>query len=171
MMGFGRVGLKALGVVVTVAILFGCSAAPPQKSTAAPAKRPVDEIVKEGVVYAIDVHDPWEGFNRRAYKFNTKFDQFVFLPAVNAYETITPGLSRARGVERVLEPVRDPKLLELPASIEAGVDRDRAGAVSRSTPPWVSVVYGMLRPLPIFRNEMRTSVKPWGTTGWGTVLF
>jgi phospholipid-binding lipoprotein MlaA len=42
------------------------------------------------VVYAIDAYDPWEGMNRRIYKFNAKFDKYIFLPVVSAYEFITP---------------------------------------------------------------------------------
>ena len=38
----------------------------------------------------MEVYDPWEGFNRRAYSFNRQFDRFVFLPAVHGYRAITP---------------------------------------------------------------------------------
>ena len=54
------------------------------------AKRPIRQYVKPGVVYAGDVNDPIEGFNRLIYKFNAKFDQYVFLPATAGYEFITP---------------------------------------------------------------------------------
>ena len=37
-----------------------------------------------------EVADPWEGFNRRMYKFNFYFDKYAFLPVVNGYEFITP---------------------------------------------------------------------------------
>jgi phospholipid-binding lipoprotein MlaA len=37
-----------------------------------------------------DVADPWEGFNRRMYKFNYHFDEYFFLPVVSGYEFITP---------------------------------------------------------------------------------
>jgi len=36
------------------------------------------------------IYDPWEGWNRRVYAFNTQFDRYIFLPAVRGYETITP---------------------------------------------------------------------------------
>jgi len=35
-----------------------------------------------------------EGFNRGVYKFNAVFDEFIFLPVVDAYETITPEFAR-----------------------------------------------------------------------------
>ncbi len=43
----------------------------------------------------LDVYDPFESLNRRIYKFNAKFDQYVFLPAINAYRFITPKFFRA----------------------------------------------------------------------------
>ena len=33
---------------------------------------------------------PVGGTNRRIYKFNAQFDEWVFLPAVEAYEYVTP---------------------------------------------------------------------------------
>ena len=40
--------------------------------------------------FPLRVYDPWEGTNRAIYKFNAQFDRYVFLPAVNAYEFVTP---------------------------------------------------------------------------------
>jgi phospholipid-binding lipoprotein MlaA len=39
-----------------------------------------------------EVADPWEGFNRRMYRFNFYVDKYLFLPVVNGYEFITPTL-------------------------------------------------------------------------------
>jgi phospholipid-binding lipoprotein MlaA len=50
----------------------------------------VSAIVREDVQYPIDVYDPMEGFNRRVYKFNAQFDEYVFLPVVRGYETVMP---------------------------------------------------------------------------------
>jgi phospholipid-binding lipoprotein MlaA len=54
------------------------------------AIREVSAIVREDVQYPIDVYDPMEGFNRRVYKFNAQFDEYVFLPVVRGYETVMP---------------------------------------------------------------------------------
>jgi len=37
-----------------------------------------------------EVADPWEGFNRGMYRFNFYFDKYLYLPAVNSYEFVTP---------------------------------------------------------------------------------
>jgi len=39
---------------------------------------------------AVDIEDPWKGFNRGMYKFNYHFDKYVFLPVVSGHEFITP---------------------------------------------------------------------------------
>lgn len=39
---------------------------------------------------ALQVSDPFEQLNRRIYHFNYRFDQYVFLPTVQAYRKITP---------------------------------------------------------------------------------
>ena len=55
-----------------------------------PAIRPVEEVVRPGVRFLIDVYDPLESFNRSIYKFNAKFDEYIFLPVLSGYETIMP---------------------------------------------------------------------------------
>ena len=55
-----------------------------------PAKRPVEDVVRPGARFLIDVYDPIEGFNRGVYKFNAKFDEYVFLPVTEGYEAVTP---------------------------------------------------------------------------------
>ncbi|MGV7228771.1 MAG: MlaA family lipoprotein [Nitrospirales bacterium] len=56
-----------------------------------PAQRPVEDVVRPGVRFLVDeIHDPIESFNRRMYLFNAKFDEYVFLPVVEGYETVMP---------------------------------------------------------------------------------
>ncbi len=55
-----------------------------------PALRSIDEVVRPGIRFLVDIYDPIESFNRHIYKFNAKFDQYVFLPVVKGYETIMP---------------------------------------------------------------------------------
>jgi phospholipid-binding lipoprotein MlaA len=38
----------------------------------------------------IDVYDPLEPLNRAIYDFNARFDRYLFLPVVRAYEFVTP---------------------------------------------------------------------------------
>lgn len=55
---------------------------------------------------ALKVHDPIEGFNRRVYRFNGQFDEYVYLPAVHAYEKVTPRFFRT-GVSNVFANLAD----------------------------------------------------------------
>ena len=43
---------------------------------------------------ALEVHDPWERWNRRVYHFNYRADEWVMLPVVNGYRYITPRFVR-----------------------------------------------------------------------------
>lgn len=61
-----------------------------ESGTIEPARRPVQEVVRPGERFVIDVYDPIEGFNRSMYKFNAKFDEYVFLPVVEGYEAVMP---------------------------------------------------------------------------------
>jgi len=87
------------GILLTIAahVLMGCSSAQVREDSEIPAKRPAGEYVKEGVTYPIDAHDPFEGLNRRIYRFNATFDDKVFLPVVRGYEFILPDVAE-RGV-------------------------------------------------------------------------
>ncbi len=83
---------RALCLMLLTAFIFlaGCGTAPVRKEPEIPAKRPVSEYVKPDVTYAIDAYDPWEPMNRRIYNFNAIFDNYVFLPVVQAYEFVLP---------------------------------------------------------------------------------
>ena len=52
-----------------LALLAGCASVPPE---------------------ARDPRDPWQGFNRAVFKFNTDFDNAFMKPAAQAYQFITP---------------------------------------------------------------------------------
>lgn len=55
---------------------------------------------------ALNVQDPIEGFNRRIYRFNARFDDLVYLPVVNTYEWATPSFVRT-GVSNVFNNLGD----------------------------------------------------------------
>lgn len=51
-----------------------------------------EAVESEGLFNA---NDPWEPMNRRLYRFNARFDQFVFLPVVRGYEFVLPRALRS----------------------------------------------------------------------------
>lgn len=55
---------------------------------------------------ALKVHDPIEGFNRRVYRFNARFDEYVYLPVVRGYVWATPRFVRT-GVSNVFSNLGD----------------------------------------------------------------
>lgn len=63
---------------LSVGVMSSCSLTPKQQDQITPAQRTLSD--NEDATYPIRIYDPLESFNRGAYKFNTKFDQYVFYP-------------------------------------------------------------------------------------------
>ena len=82
-----RRALALLGILTLLGLVGGCAA---EGTPIEPARHQFSEFHEEGETYSVDVYDPFEGLNRRIYKFNARFDQFVFLPVVNVYEMVLP---------------------------------------------------------------------------------
>ena len=101
---------KTLRLILMALTLFcllfasGCSTTPKQDASLAPPMYPAQEYIKPDVKYAVDVYDPFEGFNRRVYMFNYYFDKFIYLPIVNTYEFITPKIMQ-KGVSNFVDNV------------------------------------------------------------------
>jgi phospholipid-binding lipoprotein MlaA len=51
-----------------------------------------------------DVYDPWEGFNRRMYRFNATADRWVLMPMVRGYRFVFPPPVR-QGVSNVFDTI------------------------------------------------------------------
>ncbi|NQZ54003.1 MAG: VacJ family lipoprotein [Piscirickettsiaceae bacterium] len=73
-----------------VLVLSGCSTTADLQKEYIPPMHPVEDYVKEDVDYVVNVYDPWEKMNRAVYKFNAKFDRFIFLPILDVYDAILP---------------------------------------------------------------------------------
>jgi phospholipid-binding lipoprotein MlaA len=85
--------------VVALALLASLSLGACASMPAAPAippQRQLEDVARPGEVFAVEVHDPIEGWNRAVYAFNARLDRAVILPAVNAYRFITPEFVRNR---------------------------------------------------------------------------
>jgi phospholipid-binding lipoprotein MlaA len=83
-----RAGLVALALVSG---MVGCGTAPVVEGDE--PIEPVfsaDRVIPPDVTYPADIPDPWQGFNRTMYRFNYRFDRYVFLPVVRGYQAITP---------------------------------------------------------------------------------
>ncbi len=83
---------RHLLLLTAVLSLGACSTAPMQQGDAViEPSFSADRVLDDGITYHLDeIPDPWEGFNRSMYRFNYRFDKYVYLPVVNGYKTITP---------------------------------------------------------------------------------
>lgn len=79
--------LIKLACIILVLSISAC-AATQVKEGSEPAQRTIEDVLPEGEKVALEVHDPWEGYNRWMYDFNAKFDRYVFLPVVDAYKVL-----------------------------------------------------------------------------------
>lgn len=75
-------------------LLCGCASAPP--TVLVPGKGRVSPAELAATPSPIDVYDPIEPVNRAIYQFNAVFDDYVFLPIVDAYEFVTPDFVEER---------------------------------------------------------------------------
>jgi phospholipid-binding lipoprotein MlaA len=87
--------LRAPAALALAGALAACAATPAYQTGTAPARFELS-AEDQAVDLPLRVYDPWEGTNRSMYKFNALFDEYVFLPVVNAYEFVTPDFIEAR---------------------------------------------------------------------------
>ena len=64
----------------------------PADSTITDAKPPAGPEASD----AAQPNDPWEGYNRRMYSFNTKVDKYVMRPIGVAYDKVVPNVVQRR---------------------------------------------------------------------------
>lgn len=75
-------------------VLAGCGST--WKGPEEPARLTLADVAPPDTEFPIRVFDPIEPVNRSIYNFNAGFDRYVFLPAVNAYQAVTPEFVRHR---------------------------------------------------------------------------
>lgn len=81
----------AVPVLLASVLLAGCSTAPVVEGDE--PETPIfsaDRVLQPGVKYSGDVYDPWQGFNRRMYRFNAAVDKNFLLPVTRGYQAVTP---------------------------------------------------------------------------------
>ncbi|MFV1973679.1 MAG: VacJ family lipoprotein [Thiohalobacterales bacterium] len=96
-------------VLLAVLTLGACSTAPvlPEGEEPLEPRFSADRVlIKEAPAPDDEISDPWEGFNRSMYRFNYRFDKYVFLPAVNGYQFITPDFMQA-GIYNFFRNIQD----------------------------------------------------------------
>lgn len=83
----------------------GCAAMPGQDLGTIPARNP-PTAEDSAPDHPLVIYDPWEGFNRQVYWFNTEFDRKLFLPIVHGYEYVMPAFAE-QGVSNFFNNLRE----------------------------------------------------------------
>lgn len=81
------------------------AAASPEQTTASAQVQRDFPALRTGPVdprSIVGVYDPLESLNRSVYKFNTRFDRYVFLPVVSGYEAVMPDIAE-KGVSNFFQ--------------------------------------------------------------------
>lgn len=86
--------LRPTALILVLSLAAACSSTSEQDLAVEPPLHQLSDLPEDQQSFPIEVHDPWEGFNRGVYKFNAAFDTYVFLPVIDAYETVTPEFVR-----------------------------------------------------------------------------
>jgi phospholipid-binding lipoprotein MlaA len=94
-----------IATVLAALATAACAAIPGEELGTIPPRSPVAETDRR-TDHPIDVYDPWEGFNRAVYRFNTEFDRAIYLPVVRGYEYVMPQFAE-RGVSNFFNNLRE----------------------------------------------------------------
>ena len=84
-------------VILCALWITGCATAEPERRADVPAEEPIftnERLIRADIERAIVMHDPWEGLNRRVYRFNYNLDKYALIPAVNGYRAVVPRPAR-----------------------------------------------------------------------------
>lgn len=84
-----------------------------------------------------DPRDPWEAYNREAYKFNSEIDRRVIRPVAKGYQTVTPPPLQ-RGISNFFTNIRSP--VDIANLLLQGRPADAGTQLKRF---FVNTVYGI----------------------------
>ena len=144
--------------------LAGCSTKPVQKGEIIEPVFAADRILQEGVVYESEaiISDPWQGFNRTMYRFNYRFDKYVFLPAVRGYQWITPDIVET-GIHNFFRNVEDVTTL-INSILQLNVDK----TMNTTTRLLINSTIGLLGFIDVAKDVPRSDEDFGQTLGhWG----
>lgn len=82
--------MKFLRLFTLVAIFVATSACASRPIASEQASKPVAVATAQAEPDQAGTSDPWEGYNRRMYGFNSTVDRAVIRPVAVAYERVTP---------------------------------------------------------------------------------
>lgn len=88
--------MKKLLFTSALMLLAACQSTQPVSQPEPPRRQFTDEENKEYAFMQFNVYDPIEPTNKQIYKFNAKLDEYVLIPAVDAYKYVTPKFVRNR---------------------------------------------------------------------------
>jgi phospholipid-binding lipoprotein MlaA len=97
--------LGAALLPLALVALAACAAVPGEELGSVPPRSP-PTATERLADHPLAVHDPWEGFNRGVYWFNTDLDRKILLPVLRGYEFVVPDVAQ-QGVSNFFNNLRE----------------------------------------------------------------
>jgi len=99
--------LKNIPLLLMLSFFLGaCSTNPASKQSLSDPTYRYERVVKDDVSSPLDIWDPLESVNRASYRFNARFDKYVYLPALTGYQYVTPDFIES-GISNVFNNLDD----------------------------------------------------------------
>jgi len=105
-MGPYKMHLKKILLLLLFSLLGACSINPASKQPLSDPAFRYERVVKDDVSSPLDIWDPFESVNRASYRFNARFDKYVYLPALSGYQYVTPDFIES-GISNVFNNLDD----------------------------------------------------------------
>jgi len=101
---------KRITLLIFCYLVVACSTTPTSMQKVSETTFQYDRVVKEDVATPLEIWDPFETFNRASYRFNARFDEYVYLPALSGYQYVTPDLVET-GISNIFDNLDDIRTL------------------------------------------------------------
>lgn len=98
--------ILVLAAVASIVVLSGCAASHPNVGATPPKRQLSDVMDPNDKTLVQQVNDPWQGYNRRMYDLNARFDRYIFNPVAEGYKRTLPKFMRS-GIHNFMQNIRE----------------------------------------------------------------
>lgn len=101
-----KIRILVLAAISAIVLLTGCAASHPQAGAEPPKRTLSDVMDPNDAALVTEVNDPWQGYNRRMYDLNARFDRYIFNPVAEGYKRTLPKFMRS-GIHNFMQNIRE----------------------------------------------------------------
>jgi len=101
-----NIRIALLAAVAAIVVLSGCAASHPSVGAEPPKRQLSDVMDPNDTTLVQETYDPWQGYNRRMYDLNARFDRYIFNPVAEGYKRAFPKFMRT-GIHNFMQNIRE----------------------------------------------------------------